>query len=440
MQNLFKKSALFLTFFLFACNLPKNSSIGDKLFSEPQSVKEKSAAEDVKTYRDLFESRDLTTIKSNKQKIKVGLFLPFSGKNKELGWNLFNAATLSLFDNDENNNIELVLIDSGDSANEATKAFKEILNQEIKIVIGPVFSPLVEAIEKDVKENNIVVISLSNNQKLIGKTTNKSGIFLAGIMPENQIEKIVSYAVNQDKSSFSIIAPNNQYGLTITNLLKTISKKKDGTFITSELYDSNAQDFNKLAERVVKSFRAPSHLAEGGGNKPKAALKESDRIYSKIIVIPESGKVLSKIVEAIKQQNPDEREFQIVGTSQWDDISTFNDPNLVGAWFSAPESQKFRIFEKSYYQTFNKYPPRISSIVYDSVAVIASLVEKRKDMRIEVGDFTAYSIWPKNGFEGIDGLFRFLPNGLVQRNLAILEVKRDRFETIDKPVEKFLKF
>jgi hypothetical protein len=232
--------------------------------------------------------------------------------------------------------------------------------------------------------------------------------------------------------------------ITIRKAIKKMASidrmKKDGTFITSELYDSNAQDFNKLAERVVKSFRAPSHLAEGGGNKPKAALKESDRIYSKIIVIPESGKVLSKIVEAIKQQNPDEREFQIVGTSQWDDISTFNDPNLVGAWFSAPESQKFRIFEKSYYQTFNKYPPRISSIVYDSVAVIASLVEKRKDMRIEVGDFTAYSIWPKNGFEGIDGLFRFLPNGLVQRNLAILEVKRDRFETIDKPVEKFLKF
>ncbi len=428
-----------MAFFLCACHLPEISGRPNGINNQPATLPELTSKG---TPRDILESRDLVTIKANKQKVKVALFLPFSGKNKELGWNLFNAATLSLFDNDTSNNIELVLVDSKDTPADAAKAFKEIVKQDIKIVIGPVFSASVDAIEKDVKENNIVAISLSNNPKLIGKTTGKSAIFLAGIMPENQIEKIVSYAVSQDKSSFSIIAPNNQYGLTITDLLKTIVKKKDGTFIISEFYEPTNKDFDKLAERIVKSFKVPSRLAEGGGNKVKkdTSLKDSDRIYPKVIVIPESGKTLSKIVEAIKAQNHDERDFQFVGTSQWDDISTFTDPNLFGAWFAAPESEKFRIFEKSYYQTFNKFPPRISSIVYDSVAVISNLVEKKKDVVVEVGDFTAYSVWPKNGFEGVDGLFRFLPNGLVQRNLAILQVKRDRFETVDKPVERFLKY
>ncbi|NBV05790.1 MAG: penicillin-binding protein activator [Proteobacteria bacterium] len=438
MKNSFKKSVLFLALFLFACNLPKDNLV----LEEPQVISQPTETAPVKANRDFLESRDLVTLKSKKQKVKVALFLPFSGKNKELGLHLFNAATLSLFDNDLNNNIELVLIDSKDSAEDAAKAFKEIINQKIKLVIGPVFSSSVEAIAKDVKENNIVVISLSNNPKLVGKTTEKSGIFLGGILPEAQIEKITSYSIGQGKSSFAIIAPNNQYGLIMTDLLKTMVKKKDGTFIISELYKSDEKDFSKIAKRIVNAFKVPSNLAQGGGNKLKkdATIKESDRIYPKVIVIPESGKTLSKIVAAIKEQNTDERDFQIVGTSQWDDILTLSDSNLVGAWVAAPENEKFRIFEKSYYQTFNKFPPRITSIVYDSVGVIADLVDKKNKGNLEIKDFTNYSVWPKNGFQGIDGLFRFLPNGLVQRNLAILEVKRDRFETIDKPTEKFLRY
>ena len=95
-------------------------------------------------------------------------------------------------------------------------------------------------------------------------------------------------------------------------------------------------------------------------------------------MIPESGKTLSKIVASIKKQNVDEREFQIVGTSGWDDISTMNDFNLLGAWFVAPENEKFREFERSYYRSFNKFPPRISSIVYDSVAAVAAVTNHKE--------------------------------------------------------------
>ncbi len=437
MQNLFKKSALFLTLFTFSCySAHKNEIVTNVKQSANSEIPQNKA-----NY-DFLESRDLITQKSRKEKVKIALFLPFSGKNKELGNHLFNAATLSLFDNDLNNNIELVLIDSGESPQEAAKAIKEVVKQDIKVIVGPVFSNSVEAIEKDIKDNNIIAISLSNNAKLINKTNNKGGIFLAGIMPEAQVEEIVTFSIEQNKKTFAIIAPNNQYGLIMTDLMKKTVKRKDGEFIISEFYDSTTKDFTAIANRVVNAFKVPAGLAEGGGNKLKkdSAIKESDRIYPKIIFIPESGKTLSKIVEAIKKQNKDERVYQIVGSAQWDDISTLSDQNLQGAWFSAPDNQRFHSFEKAYYQNFNKFPPRLTSIVYDSVAVIADLVERKKTNTLEIADFTAYSVWPKNGFQGIDGIFRFLPNGLVQRNLAMLQIKRDRFETIGKPSDKFLRY
>ncbi|MDX2083245.1 MAG: penicillin-binding protein activator [Rickettsiales bacterium] len=448
MKNLFKKSALFLMLLACSCDLAEKNLTSDNLvLDNSNSEKISSTSQNQETdlqkkYSDRLEKRDLVTLKSNKAKVKIALFLPFSGKNKELGWHLFNAATLSLFDNDLNNNIELVLIDSKDNADETAKAFKEVIRQEIKTVIGPVFSQSVEAIAQDVKANNIVTISLSNNPKLVGKTSDKSAIFLAGIMPEAQIEKVVSYAIDQNKNSFAIIAPNNQYGLIMTDLLKMTVKRKDGIFITSEFYDSSEKDLNAAVKRLVNAFNVPSRLSEGGGNKLKKdiVVKESNRIYAKIILIPESGKTLSKIVAQIKANNQDEREFQLVGTNQWDELATFSDNNFLNAWVVAPESEKFRTFEKYYYQNFNKYPPRIASIVYDSVAVVADLVDKKNTKNLELADFTAYSVWPKNGFQGIDGLFRFLPNGLVQRNLAILQVKQNHFETLEKPAEKFLRY
>jgi ABC-type branched-subunit amino acid transport system substrate-binding protein len=434
-----KKNILFLAIFLFGCQ-----SITDKLKNnEVVLVKEpiiKKVSEPMT--HNQFQSQTLPSDKINEKKIKVALFVPLSGKNKELGFSLFNSATLSLFDNDVNHNIELVLIDSKDTPKESVKAFKEIIDRKIKIVIGPVFSSAVEAIAQDVIDNKITVISLSNNQELAGKINNDGGIFLAGMLPEVQIDKVVSYSMAHGKLNFAIIAPSNQYGKTVNDVLKKIVRGRNGNLITSEFYDSSGKDIERVAENIVNSFSLSSRLTDGKNKlKRDVVINESDRSYAQVIVIPESGKTLSKIVDAIKRKNIDERDFQLVGTSQWDDISSLNDTNLFGAWFVAPENEKFRNFERAYYQSFNKFPPRISSIVYDSVAAVVDISNRKKDqVTISMKDFINFNNPPKNGFEGIDGLFRFLPNGLVQRNLAVLKVGSGKFETVEKPVERFLKY
>lgn len=424
-----QKFSLLLVLFLFGCQ-----SLTKKI--EPRLEDQTSSQT-----HDQFESRNLSTMKANEKKIQVALFLPFSGKNKELGLHLFNAATMSLFENDLGHNIELVLIDSKETPDEVLKAFKEVVERKIKIVIGPIFSSSIEAIEKDAKRNKITVISLSNNQQLIGKADSDGGIFLAGMLPETQIDKIVNYSMDKGKFNFAIIAPSNQYGTTTTAIFKKIVKTRDGNFITSEFYEPNAKNLDRVVEHVINSFTVPSRFTEGKNKlKKDAVLSESDRIYPEVIFIPESGKILAKIVATIKKLNKDERDFQLIGTSQWDDISTLNNPDLIGGWFAAPENEKFRNFEKAYYQTYVKFPPRISSIVYDAVAAVAEVADRKKGQTPEIIDFTNYSNPPKNGFEGIDGAFRFLSNGFVQRNLAILQTGNGRFETLERPVEQFLKY
>lgn len=389
-----------------------------------------------------FESRNLTDVKKDEKKTQIALFLPFSGKNKDLGWSLYNAATISLFDNDLGHNIELVLIDSKDSPEEAKKAFAQIVDRKIKVVIGPVFSSSVAAIEKEAKANKITVISLSNNQELMGKTNEDGGVFLAGMLPEPQIDKIIGYAMEHGKYSFATITPNNQYGKTITDLMKKIVRNRDGNFITAEFYNPDEKDIDRAVENVINSFALSSRISEGKKKKLKKdeVVTEADKIYPQIIMIPEAGKPLFKIVSSMKRLNKDERDFQLVGTNQWDDISTINDFHMIGSWFVAPENEKFRNFERSYYRSFNKFPPRIASIVYDLTSAAAEIAARKPGKEIVIADFTNFENPPKNGFEGIDGLFRFLPNGIVQRNLAVLQVSNGKFDTVEKPIEMFLKY
>ncbi len=40
-------------------------------------------------------------------------------------------------------------------------------------------------------------------------------------------------------------------------------------------------------------------------------------------------------------------------------------------------------------------------------------------------DFGTASLTVPRGFAGIDGIFRFLPDGVIQRGLAIMQVHKD---------------
>ncbi len=402
--------AIFLVFFVFSCESIQNTTKHTENLSDGKLKKEAPSLNDQN---------------KNYQTIKIALLLPITGKNKDLGQALYNTAVMSLFDNDKMGKIELFLFDSKEDPKDCVLAANDIIKKDIKIIVGPVFSDCLEAIAPLAKQDNLAVISLSNNQKF----SNHTGIFLAGFFVEEQIDRSVSYSILRGKKNFAAILPNNQYGLAFSRLLKENVKIKGGNYILEEFYQPNDKNLANLVNKIINSS-ATSSSSNGAG----------DKIYPQVIFIPEAGKNSAKIVSLIKDASNTQR-FEIVGSSNWDDIATLNNPNLVGSWFSGPEYQKFDQFEKNYYQIYSKFPPRISSIIYDIVAVISEITNRNQDKIPEFKDFIFYDQnLTRNGFRGIDGLFRFLENGLVQRNLAIIEVGNGTFYTLDKPLDQFVDY
>ena len=60
---------------------------------------------------------------------------------------------------------------------------------------------------------------------------------------------------------------------------------------------------------------------------------------------------------------------------------------------------------------------RTATLAYDAVALVAALVKTQGPQR-----FTEEVLTNASGFAGIDGVFRFRPDGTNQRGLAVLRV------------------
>lgn len=443
LTNCESSSELFVENPIASRPIPKNQFQSNETSDQKIAADVKSGEVIAQKTQDVFNAKNIETAYFNKNKIKVALFLPMSGKNRDLGQALYNSAILSLFDNDLNHNLELFVFDSKDTPSDASQTFMQIINSDIKIVIGPVYSTMVEAIKKNVLRNEMQIIALSNNQELSGNINNSSAVFVAGISPEQQIDKIVSYAIDQNKGNFAVMSPSNSYGISMAKLLKNTVESRDGRVIKSELYaTSSDQDLRKSVKKIIESFTVPSKLAEGGGNKldKNFRIKESDKIFVDVVLVPESGKTLSKITSLFREMQIAERPIKVAGIGQLDDVAFLNDKNYKDLLFAAPNHQRFEKFEKGYFQIYNKFPPRISSIAYDSVAAIAQISNKAKDNKITLKDFLEYRNDEKLGFDGIDGRFRFLKNGLVQRNLAILSISENDFEQLEEPTQIFLDY
>jgi len=102
----------------------------------------------------------------------------------------------------------------------------------------------------------------------------------------------------------------------------------------------------------------------------------------------------------------------------WDDPSIAGEPALVGGWFAASPPELRREFESRFQATYGHVPPRLASLAFDAAALASVLAKAGGNP-----PFSHDAILNPSGFTGVDGLFRFTPQGLVQRGLAVLEVQ-----------------
>ncbi len=136
------------------------------------------------------------------------------------------------------------------------------------------------------------------------------------------------------------------------------------------------------------------------------------------LLLPEGGDQLKQIARKVAAAGLDPKATRLLGSGLWDVADIGNEPALDGGWFAASPPDARRDFEQHYRATYGGEPPRLASLGYDAAALAAGLASGKSGP-----PFSREAIVNPNGFSGVDGLFRFTPDGLVQRGLAVIEVE-----------------
>ena len=152
------------------------------------------------------------------------------------------------------------------------------------------------------------------------------------------------------------------------------------------------------------------------------------------IFMPDAGDAAPFISQILGAGGIDPAQVQYLGSGQWDDARFAQETNLYGAWYPAPERSGFEAFARRYQAAFGTAPFRAATLAYDATSLASGLAARFGERR-----FSAEVLTSPSGFLGIDGAFRFLPDGLNERGLAIYQIDRGQVSVIDPAPKTFTK-
>ena len=118
------------------------------------------------------------------EKIKVGLLVPMTGSNKDLGQSIIKAVRLAVKDIDSNS-IEIIPKDTATRPNQTLKSAFELKQMGVKIVIGPIFHESITYLDE---MKDLTFLSLTN--KTLDLPQN---VISAGINSTSQLNTIKKF-------------------------------------------------------------------------------------------------------------------------------------------------------------------------------------------------------------------------------------------------------
>jgi ABC-type branched-subunit amino acid transport system substrate-binding protein len=322
--------------------------------------------------------------------IRVALILPLSapGNAGVAAMSMRNAAEMALAEF-KNPNIQLLVKDDGGNPQSAQAAAQQAIGEGAEIIIGPLFAQAVNAVGVVARQRGIPVIAFSTDASVATR-----GVYLLSFLPETDVRRIVDYQILRGKRSFAALLPDNAYGTVVQGTFQQEVASRGGRVLTIEKYTGDA---TRLAESVRRVAQVANQI---------------DNIF-----IPDSADAVSQVVRALEANRVNLKRAQLLGTGLWDDPRIFADRSLEGALYAAPETEGFRNFSARYRARFNQDPVRTATLAYDAVALVAALVKTQGAQR-----FSEQVLTNSSGFAGIDGVFRFRPDGTNERALAVLRV------------------
>ena len=342
-------------------------------------------------------------------KIKIGLLVPITGDNKNLGKLIIKSTRMALQDID-NDKIEIYPKDTGSSPEQTLKSAIQLKDLGIKIVIGPIFYKNLIYLN-DVQD--IMFLSLTN------KTENlPNNVISSGVNATSQLKTIKKFIeLNQIKKTI-LLTPDLDFRSEIKKGVKEskikISKhyiyNKEPTKLTAQIekitnYKIRKQNLDDEIKRVEES-ELP--------DKEKQ-LKKLEKKYTignvnfDSVIISDFNESLKSVITSLLYTDVSPKQKRIITFNQWFDQSILNEENIQPIYYPSINNENLRDFKDKFSSKFKTSPSHLSLLSYDLVGLIYYL-----SINNEITDLNKL-FKKKNSFKGKIGIFDIQNNKINHR-------------------------
>ena len=357
------------------------------------------------------------------EKIKIGLIVPLSGEYSYIGNSILKSTRMAL-NKINDNRITVIPKDTKANPIDTLKVSKELYNNGVKTIIGPVFNESNKYLDE---LNEVTFLSFTNKIR-----NNPKNVISGGVNAISQINTIKKYLIKNNLKNTIFLIPETEYKTEIEEAIKisnlTLKEKfiysKDPTLLTKQIEDlTRYQQRKQNLENEIKKLEKSNNL-----NKRKKIdeLKKKDTlgfINFDSVIIADFSESLKSVATSLLYTDVSSERIKYITLNQWFDESLLKETSLHPIYFPSINKDNFEIFQKEYIQNFKNTPNQISFLSYDLMGLVYYLLINN-DFKINENLFIK-----KNKFKGKIGIFE-INKKTITHQLNFYEIQGKNFKEI----------
>ena len=359
----------------------------------------------------------------SKEKIKIGLIVPLSGENSAIGEKIIKSIRMAINKIDDEK-IEILPRDTKSNPINALKVSKELYQEGVRIILGPVFNESNKYLD-DLED--VTFISFTN--KLID---NPKNVISAGVNAISQIQTIKKFNKRNKLSEGVILIPRSEFKKEIEVAINKTKIKHKEVFY----YDREPTVLTKQIEKLTKYQIRKNNLKYEIKRLEDLSFKDKDKRIQNLkkkdtlgnigfdsVLIADFDENLKSVATSLLYTDVSSKRIKYITLNQWFDNSLLNETSLHPIYFPSINKNNYETFLNDFKNSYGQDGDQLSFLSYDLIGLVYFLILEN-DFKISKSIF-----YKKNKFKGKIGVFEIDKN-IITHQLNFYSIEDKQFKKI----------
>ncbi len=357
------------------------------------------------------------------EKLKIGLLVPITGDNKELGEQIIKSTRIALKDINTKK-LEIYLKDTNSDPNKTVKSALELKEIGVKIVIGPVFFNSLTYLDE---LQDIIFLSFTNMTLNIPKN-----VISSGINATSQLNTIKKFIKLNEINKTIFLTPRLDY----ENEIKMAIKKSKIPIKKHHIYDTKPTKLTAQIEKITNYKIRKQNLADEIRRVENSDLVDKEKQLEKLkkrytignvnfdsVIISDFDESLKSVITSLLYTDVSPKSKYFITFNQWFDESLIKEKSIQPIYYPSINKKNLEDFQNKFYREFNEIPNHLALLGYDLIGLVYYLSLNNDLTKIN-------SLFKKkNTFKGKIGIFDIQDNNIFHR-LNFYQINEGNFKKI----------